>query len=253
MTALLTIMFALFGIWMLSSDFSQLLNKEIEQGNQENNMFQFLFEMGYQSTAEFGEEYAVSRTLNSISGSVERGGSRMFVVGEDGTCFYGSDYLRDMGFEQEVSVLTSSLDDASTYGYCVRRIHDGYYMFTVAMADIASGNIYLGMCRDLTAIYNDRQNLLSRYRIALVCLLLAGGVCIYIMAQYITRPIRSLDKLAGKIADGDFALRSHNEARDEIGELARNFNRMADRLVEQMQKKSIGSKAERRFYGRFRP
>lgn len=32
MTALLTFMFALFGIWMLSSDFSQLLNKEIEQG-----------------------------------------------------------------------------------------------------------------------------------------------------------------------------------------------------------------------------
>ena len=29
MTALLTFMFVLFGIWMLSSDFSQLLNKEI--------------------------------------------------------------------------------------------------------------------------------------------------------------------------------------------------------------------------------
>ena len=128
MTALLTIMFALFGIWMLSSDFSQLLNKEIEQGNQENNMFQFLFEMGYQSTAEFGEEYAVSRTLNSISGSVERGGSRMFVIGEDGTCFYGNDYLRDMGFEQEVSALTSALDAASSYGYCIRRIHDGEYI-----------------------------------------------------------------------------------------------------------------------------
>lgn len=251
MTALLTIMFALFGIWMLSSDFSQLLNKEIEQGNQENNMFQFLFEMGYQSTAEFGEEYAVSRTLNSISGSVERGGSRMFVIGEDGTCFYGNDYLRDMGFEQEVSALTSALDAASSYGYCIRRIHDGYYMFTAAMADIASGNIYLGMCRDLTAIYNDRQNLLSRYRIALVCLLLAGGVCIYIMAQYITRPIRSLDKLAGKIADGDFALRSHNEARDEIGELARNFNRMADRLVEQMQKKVLEAKQKEDFTAAF--
>ena len=50
MTALLTLMFALFGIWMLSSDFSQLLDKEIEQGNDESRMFHFLFEMGYQST-----------------------------------------------------------------------------------------------------------------------------------------------------------------------------------------------------------
>lgn len=251
MTALLTIMFALFGIWMLASDFSQLLNKEIEQGNQENNMFQFLFEMGYQSTEEFGEEYAVSRTLNSISGSVERGGSRMFVVSEDGTWLYGSDYLENMGLAQEVAALTAALDNSNTYGYCIRKIHDSYYMLTSAVVDLSSGNLYLGMCRNLTAIYNDRQNLLSRYRIALVCLLLAGGICIYIMSQYITRPIRSLDKLAGRIADGDFALRSHNEARDEIGELARNFNRMADRLVEQMQKKVLEAKQKEDFTAAF--
>ena len=50
MTALLTVMFAVFGTWMLSSDFSQLLNKEIEQGNNDSRTFLFLFEMGYQST-----------------------------------------------------------------------------------------------------------------------------------------------------------------------------------------------------------
>ena len=54
MTALLTGMFALFGTWMLSLDFSQLLNKEIEQGNNDSRTFHFLFEMGYQSTEELG-------------------------------------------------------------------------------------------------------------------------------------------------------------------------------------------------------
>ena len=43
MTTLLTLMFASFGIWMLSSDFSSLLDKEIEQGDQNSRMFQFLF------------------------------------------------------------------------------------------------------------------------------------------------------------------------------------------------------------------
>lgn len=46
MTALLTFMFALFGIWMLSSDFSQLLNKEIEQGNKDSRTFHFLLRWG---------------------------------------------------------------------------------------------------------------------------------------------------------------------------------------------------------------
>ena len=80
MTALLTLMFALFGTWMLSSAFSQLLDKEIEQGNSDSHNFQFLFEMGYQSTEEFGEDYAINKTLSSISGSLERDGRHMFVI-----------------------------------------------------------------------------------------------------------------------------------------------------------------------------
>ena len=74
-TALLTLIFTLFGCWMLSSDFSALLDREIKRGNSESRMFRVLFEMGYQSTQEYGEEYAISRTLDSILDGVERDGS----------------------------------------------------------------------------------------------------------------------------------------------------------------------------------
>lgn len=251
MTVLLTVMFAVFGIWMLDSDFTRLLNKEIEQGNSESRMFHFLFEMGYQSVEELGEGYAVSRTLNSISESVEREGSHMFAADPNGSYFYGGEYLESMGFVQEAERLMKSLDEINNYGYCIRQINGGSYMFTSALSDMTEEGIYLGMCRDLTSIYNDRQTLLTRYRIALVCLLFAGGVCIYLLSRYITRPITNLDKLAGKIADGDYELRSHNKNRDEIGELARNFNRMADRLVEQMRIKALEAKQKEDFTAAF--
>ena len=251
MTALLTFMFALFGIWMLSSDFSQLLNKEIEQGNKDSRTFHFLFEMGYQSTDEFGEDYAISKTLNSIIGSVERDGSHLYVIRGNGPCFYGGDYLEDMGFGEEVEDLISSLSATNTYGYCIRQIGGGYYMFTATVSGVAAENVYLGMCRELTNIYEGRQELLSRYRIALLFLLSAGGICIYLLSRYITRPISSLGRLATRIANGDYALRSHNESRDEIGELARDFNRMADRLVEQMEIKVLEAKQKEDFTAAF--
>lgn len=251
MTLLLTVMFALFGIWMLSSDFSQLLNKEIEQGNKESRMFHYLFEMGYQSTEEYGVDYAVSRTLNSISNSVERDGSHMFVAREDGRYSYGGDYLENMGFAEEFGRLTASLDAVNNYGYAIRRIGEGYYMFTAAVTDITEESVYLGLCRELTDIYSARQDLLARYRIALISLLAVGGICIYILSRYITRPISSLDKLAGRIADGDYNLRSRNSSADEIGELARKFNRMADRLVEQMEKKALEAKQKEDFTAAF--
>ena len=251
MTALLTLMFALFGIWMLLSDFSQLLDKEIEQGNDESRMFHFLFEMGYQSMEEFGDEYAINRTLGSIINNVERGGSHVFVIGKDGTYIYGGDYLKSMGFAEEVSILTSALNLDDNYGHCVRQVRGGYYMFTAVLIDVTTDNIYLGTCQELTDIYQNRQNLLYRYRIALACLMLMGGISIYVLSRYITKPIRSLDKLAGKIADGSYELRSHNKSFDEIGALARNFNRMADQLVEQMQKKVLEAKQKEDFTAAF--
>lgn len=251
MTVLLTLMFALFGIWMLSSDFSLLLNKEIEQGNSESRMFHFLFEMGYQSAEEYGEEYAVSRTLRSIADSVEQDGSHMFVRRESGDYDYGREYLENMGFLEEVDALTGRLSESDDYGYCIRHIDGGYYMFTAAVTKMSESGAYLGMCRDLTSIYSDRQSLLSRYRIALVSLLFVGGICIYVLSRYITSPISNLDRLAGKIADGDYNLRSRNKSHDEIGELSRNFNRMADKLVEQMQIKALEAKQKEDFTAAF--
>lgn len=53
-TVLLTCIFTILGIWMLSSNFSSLLERETQRGNTESRMFRFLFETGYQSMVEFG-------------------------------------------------------------------------------------------------------------------------------------------------------------------------------------------------------
>ena len=256
MTVLLAVMFSLFGIWMLTSDFSQLLDREFEQGIKESRMFDFLFEMGYQSTEEYGEDYAISRTLNSIAGSVERDGRHMFVIREDGTRFYGGEYLENMGFMEEVEGLIANLEasddaDGSIRNMGIRQIEGSYYMFAITKSGVSDNDVYLGMCRELTDTYSARGNLLSRYRIALLCLLSAGGVSIYFLSRYITRPIRSLGRLASRIADGDYTLRSQNKSGDEIGALARDFNRMADRLVEEMQVKILEAKQKEDFTAAF--
>ena len=49
MTAVLTVIFTVFGTWMLSSYFGQLLNREIVQIDTEGQMYQYLYEMAYQS------------------------------------------------------------------------------------------------------------------------------------------------------------------------------------------------------------
>jgi len=62
---------------------------------------------------------------------------------------------------------------------------------------------------------------------ALLAVLLA-----LLVAEYTARPVRRLTELSKRLADGDLSGRIVPTTQDEVGALARAFNRMADRLRE---------------------
>lgn len=248
-TVLLTCIFTILGIWMLSSNFSSLLERETQRGNTESRMFRFLFETGYQSMVEFGEEYAVRRTIDSIADSVEWDGSHCFVLHEE-LWMHGEDYMEERGLLEAAGELTASLEGEDSYGYVIQRTESSFYLLTASRALVGS-DVFLGMCRELTDIYMIRQELIRQYYIALAFLLVLGGGSIYVLSRYITRPITSLGRTAKRIADGNYEVRSGNRGQDEIGQLARNFDRMADRLVEQMEAKALEAKQKEDFTAAF--
>ncbi len=249
-TALLTVIFTAFGIWMLSSNFSALLDREILRGNSESRMFRVLFEMGYTSVEEYGEAYAIGRTLDSILDGVERDGSHCFAIyGED--WLRGRMYIEAKGLRSEVETLRKGLEEWNGSYYKVSRTKEGFFLLSVAKVPETETPLYLGMCRELTETFQNRQGMVTQYHISLSVLLALGGVCIYLLSRYITRPISSLGRTAKRIADGNFELRSNNRSNDEIGRLARDFNRMADKLVEQMEAKILEAKQQEDFTAAF--
>jgi two-component system sensor histidine kinase CpxA len=63
--------------------------------------------------------------------------------------------------------------------------------------------------------------------------MIAGGIFCYVISSYLTRPLHRLGSAAAGIAEGRLETRvdpSLKNRRDEIAELARNFDRMADRI-----------------------
>src|ERR1039458_3567797 len=57
----------------------------------------------------------------------------------------------------------------------------------------------------------------------------AIGLC-YWLARYLTRPVRKLQKAVERFGRGDLSARAPSVRRDELGQLARTFDRMADRI-----------------------
>src|SRR5262245_54012029 len=62
---------------------------------------------------------------------------------------------------------------------------------------------------------------------------LAGGIFCYFISRYLTKPLFKLGEAAANIAEGHLETRadpSLTNRHDEIADLARNFNRMAERI-----------------------
>lgn len=249
-TVVLTIIFTVFGIWMLSSYFQKILNREIEQADLESQMFQYLFEMAYQSVEEYGEDFAIKSAVDSVVPGVEKNGSHCFVWSKEES-YYGESFARATRQTEAFYELTEELTGTNTYACGIRRMEDVYYLLSVCKAQTNERVVYLGVGRDVTTMYEDRQGLLNQYRFALILLLITGGACIYLLSRYMTRPIRELDAVVEEIAGGNYGQRSGYTSADEIGKLAENFNRMADRLVEQMREKEMEAKQKEDFTAAF--
>ena len=74
------------------------------------------------------------------------------------------------------------------------------------------------------------------YRITLISLFIAallGSALIYLSSRAITRPLRQMNEAAGIIAGGVFEKRIPVRAKDEVGQLATQFNSMAESLHNQ--------------------
>lgn len=248
-TSVLAVIFTSFGVWILSAYFQKTLNREWEQADMESGMFQYLFEIAYQSQAAYGDGYAIRSAIDSVSGSVEKNGSKCYVWSPE-DIYYGEEAIQTQQ-AYTFRELTVELEDEDTYVAGIRKIGEGYFLFSVCESHTEERVVYLGISKDVSAMYRDREELLNQYRIALLMLLIIGGACIFLLSRYITKPIRELDMVVGEIASGDNEKRSHYHSTDEVGKLAENFNQMADRLVEQMQEREQQAKQKEDFTAAF--
>jgi two-component system sensor histidine kinase BaeS len=79
---------------------------------------------------------------------------------------------------------------------------------------------------------------------AAVALAIAAGL---LSARYVTRPLAALGAAAEQMAAGELSARAPNRRRDEFGQLARQFNQMAEQLETTVAQLAADREALRRF------
>jgi signal transduction histidine kinase len=262
MSVLLTVIFAVFGTWMMSSYFAKTLERETEQGLSDIKILQYMFTLAYSSVEEYGVEYAVINSMENAGRNFDDGNNFCFAIeniAETGAenILYGDAIAGNTDYmDNVISLYEYADDDKISYG--IRKTEEKVFFLAVSRNILSGHDVCIGICRDITEIYNDRTDLMRRYSAALAGLIVIGCIAIYFVARYITRPIRILEKVTEDIAGGNLERRSHYRSADEIGRLSAGMNKMADKISEQMneiraeaEKKEIEAKQKEDFTAAF--
>ena len=153
------------------------------------------------------------------------------------------------GFVADEQLLQQTWTD--TKSYRVIETPDGYYVHTCAAVNSLGRILYLETMKDVSDVFTERAMGFSLYRKVTLVILLIGTGIMHLIASLLTKPIRLLTRATRRMADGDYEYRARQVSSDELGQLTRDFNVMANALEENIEKLEEENEAKEEFMGAF--
>ena len=132
-------------------------------------------------------------------------------------------------------------------------VSDSYGQGLILKSTMAAGSSALELTArfDLTSVYEMRQAQQQQYLITYITVLLFGMIGSVILSFALTGHLRRLTATVRRISGGDLSKRSKITSADEIGQLSRDFDAMADKLQETISKMEEDMQRQEQFLGAF--
>ena len=235
------------GFYFVNYVFETSLEREVGQAMDESSILSFAFET---AALNVPTRYNVlpDSTVEEIASNLETGGQSarrlLRISDEEKNVLYVSD-----GFAANEALLGQTDEETKLYRVIVSG--EKYYIHTSVMVNVLDRILYLETMRDVSEVFTQRQLGFSLYRRVTLIMLLIGTVIMHLIASFLTKPIRLLTRATKRMAEGDYAYRARQVSRDELGQLTRAFNYMANALEQNIEKLEEEIDAKEEFMGAF--
>ncbi|MEA4870901.1 MAG: HAMP domain-containing sensor histidine kinase [Christensenella sp.] len=117
---------------------------------------------------------------------------------------------------------------ADTQQYRVTQIDGRSILLAGSRMTIDQTNYELYVVSDITSVYSDVETMAYQFALVNACVIALAGVVLILLLRAVLRPIQTLQKSTAYLAGGVYNQRIELRQEDEIGDLAADFNRMAD-------------------------
>ena len=224
--------FGITGFFFVNYVFNTSMEREVGQAMNESSILQFAFET---AALNIPSKYDVlqDNTIEQIGVNLETGGAEsdrlLRLSDENRMPLYASD-----GFVEETDFLGQI--DEKTRIYQVIQEGEHYYVQTGTVINALDRIVYLETLKDVTDVFAERTQGFAVYRRVTMAMLLFSCVVMFFISFWLTRPIRLLTRATKEMTQGDYGYRAELISNDEMGQLTRDFNQMANALEENIHK-----------------
>lgn len=163
----------------------------------------------------------------------------------DGELLY-SDFPQEMEFEK-------ILEDVETgkINYQFAEVDSRMYVLVAGKILQADTGIYFITGVDVERVFLQQEQMIQRFGCVYAVAIGAGVLLIILLSVLLTRPIKQLTEATKKIADGNYQEQIRVSSEDEVGQLARHFNRMSQAVEEKVQELSDSARQKEDFVANF--
>lgn len=227
--SLLSIMFGIGGTAIISITFQNGIEKEKNIARKSyNTMISTI--LAVNSVSEWTSAQEVVEAVKDISTKQEIfDGIR--ISGEDEIFFEGGEvtsYIKEISHYVENSCVNCEIVESK----------GKHYYQQCGALEVGTDTIYLEAVYDISDLYATRNEQQKAFLLIVLGLIFVSAATSYVLSFFLTRPMVRLQNVASRIGQGDYELRSRIETRDEIGNLSNEFDKMADSLVEAVERQN---------------
>ena len=104
---------------------------------------------------------------------------------------------------------------------------------------------------DITSLLMENNNQLKRYGLIYLLVLIGGTIFAVFFSVHLTKPIRYLSEASKALAEGNYKKRISVISNDELGDLTKTFNKMADTIEDKIDALELSVRQKEDFIAAF--
>lgn len=235
----------LFGGYVLISYFYEVtMEREVEGAIEQYQYNKFVVQANLITRGENWFAGAADGQYDISSMASDMNGTVAFLAADGSVLFSG------FPSKTEFSVLFADVEQ-DMVNYRFMKINNRTFLLAMGIVVHGDAGVYLITGVDVEKIQEQQAQIIRKFGVVYAMAVGIGIFLIFGISFFITRPIKQLTAATKKIAGGNYGERVAEGGSDEVSQLARNFNRMAQAVDEKVQELSDSARQKEDFVANF--